>query len=129
VDTTSGSVTLRAVFPNPKRQLLPGMYVRAIVEKGVSEQGILVPQSAVSRDAKGNATALVLGADGKVQARTLQTSQSVGEQWLVSSGLKAGDKLIVDGLQQVQPGAPAQGVEASAPAAAPAAPASAASAN
>lgn len=127
VDTTSGSVTLRAVFPNPKRQLLPGMYVRAIVEKGVSEQGILVPQAAVSRDAKGNATAMVLGTDGKVQARTLQTTQSVGEQWLVSSGLKAGDKVIVDGLQKVQPGAPAQGVEAHASSAAPAA--SAASAN
>lgn len=127
VDTTSGSVTLRAVFPNPKRQLLPGMYVRAVVEKGVSEQGILVPQAAVSRDAKGQATALVLGSDGKVQARTLQTTQSVGEQWLVSSGLKAGDKVIVDGLQKVQPGAAAQGVEASASAAAPAA--SAASAN
>jgi len=130
VDTTSGSVTLRAVFPNPKRLLLPGMYVRAVVEKGVSEQGILVPQAAVSRDAKGNATALVLGTDGKVQARTLQTTQSVGDQWLVSSGLKAGDKLIVDGLQKVQPGAPAQGVEASASSAAPAAaPALAASAN
>lgn len=127
VDTTSGSVTLRAVFPNPKRQLLPGMYVRAIVEKGVSEQGILVPQAAVSRDAKGNATALVLGTDGKVQARTLQTTQSVGDQWLVASGLKAGDKVIVDGLQKVQPGAPAQGVEAQASSAAPAA--SAASAN
>lgn len=127
VDTTSGSVTLRAVFPNPKRQLLPGMYVRAVVEKGVSEQGILVPQAAVSRDAKGQATALVLGSDGKVQARTLQTTQSVGEQWLVSSGLKAGDKVIVDGLQKVQPGAAAQGVEASASAAAAAA--SAASAN
>lgn len=127
VDTTSGSVTLRAVFPNPKRQLLPGMYVRAVVEKGVSEQGILVPQAAISRDAKGRATALVLGSDGKVQARMLQTTQSVGEQWLVSSGLKAGDKVIVDGLQKVQPGAAAQGIEASASAAAPAA--SAASAN
>jgi membrane fusion protein (multidrug efflux system) len=127
VDTTSGSVTLRAVFPNPKRLLLPGMYVRAVVENGVSEQGSLVPQAAVSRDAKGNATALVLGTDGKVQARTLQTTQSVGKQWLVSSGLKAGDKLIVDGLQKVQPGAAAQGVEASASAAAAAA--SAASAN
>lgn len=125
VDTTSSSVTLRAVFPNPKRQLLPGMYVRAIVEKGVSEQGILVPQAAVSRDAKGNATALVLGTDGKVQSRTLQTSQSLGDQWLVSSGLKAGDKVIVDGLQKVQAGAPAQGVEASASAAAPASSASA----
>ncbi len=128
VDTGSGSVTLRAVFPNPQRQLLPGMYVRAIVEKGVSEQAILVPQAAVSRDAKGNATALVLGPDGKVQARTLQTAQSVGDQWLVSSGLKAGDKLIVDGLHKVQPGAPAQGVEASASSAT-AAPASASTAS
>lgn len=128
VDTTSGSVTLRAVFPNPKRQLLPGMYVRALVNKGVDPQGILAPQAAVSRDAKGNATALVLGTDGKVQARTLQTTQSVGDQWLVSSGLKAGDKLIVDGLQQVQPGAPAQGVEAR-PASAAAPSASAARAN
>ena len=118
VDAGTGSVTLRAVFPNPKRQLLPGMYVRALVDKGVSQQGILVPQAAISRDAKGHATAMVL-ADGKVQARVLQTAQSVGDQWLVTEGLKAGEQLIVDGLQQVQPGAPAT----AAPAASAAAPA------
>lgn len=109
VDAGTGSVTLRAVFPNPKRQLLPGMYVRAVVEKGVSEQAILVPQAAVSRDAKGQATAMVL-ADGKVQPRVLTTGQAVNGQWLVTAGLKAGDQLIVDGLQKVRPGAPAQAV-------------------
>lgn len=109
VDEGTGSVTLRAVFPNPRHTLLPGMYVRAVLEEGVDEQAILAPQSAVSRDAKGNATALVLGADGKVQQRTLKADRAVGDQWLVSSGLAAGDKLIVDGLQKVRPGAPAQG--------------------
>jgi membrane fusion protein (multidrug efflux system) len=109
VDPGTGSVTLRAVFPNPKRQLLPGMYVRAIVEKGVGQQAILIPQQSVTRDAKGQATALVLGADNTVQARTLQIGQSVGNQWLVTGGLKAGEQVIVDGLQKVQPGAPAQG--------------------
>ena len=109
VDPGTGSVTLRAVFPNPKRQLLPGMYVRAIVEKGVGQQAILIPQQSVTRDAKGQATALVLGADNTVQARTLQIGQSVGNQWLVTGGLKAGEQVIVDGLQKVQPGSPAQG--------------------
>ena len=109
VDTSSGSVTLRAVFPNPKRQLLPGMYVRAMVEKGVSQQAILVPQQAVSRDAKGQATAMVLGTDGKVQPRVLRTEQSVGDQWLVTEGLHSGDQLIVNGLQMLRPGTPAQG--------------------
>ena len=124
VDPTSGSVTLRAVFPNPKRQLLPGMYVRAQVQTGVQAQALLAPQGAVSRDARGNATALVLGKDGKVQARQLQTSAVVNGQWVVSSGLAAGDQLIVDGLQRLRPGMPAQGVPAgaaSAPAAASAA--------
>lgn len=109
VDEGTGSVTLRAVFPNPKHTLLPGMYVRAVLEEGVNEQAILAPQSAVSRDAKGNATALVLGSDGKVQSRTLKAERAVGDQWLVSAGLAAGDKLIVDGLQKVRPGAQAQG--------------------
>jgi membrane fusion protein (multidrug efflux system) len=113
VDATSGSVTLRAQFPNPKRQLLPGMYVRAQVQSGVQAQALLVPQSAVSRDAKGNATAMVLK-DGKAEARQLQTGAVVNGQWLVTSGLAAGDQLIVDGLQRLRPGAPAQ---AAAPAA------------
>ncbi|MFN4360347.1 MAG: efflux RND transporter periplasmic adaptor subunit [Hylemonella sp.] len=109
VDPGTGSVTLRAVFPNPKRQLLPGMYVRAIVEKGVGQQAILIPQQSVTRDAKGQAAVMVLGADNTVQPRTLQIGQSVDNQWLVTGGLKAGEQVIVEGLQKVQPGAPAQG--------------------
>lgn len=116
VDPASGSVTLRAKFPNPKRQLLPGMYVRAQVQSGVQAQGLLVPQAAVSRDAKGNATAMVVK-DGKAEARQLQTGAVVNGQWLVTAGLAAGDQLIVDGLQRLRPGAPVQ--------AAPAAPATA----
>ncbi|MBV8034056.1 MAG: efflux RND transporter periplasmic adaptor subunit [Pelomonas sp.] len=108
VDPGSGSVTLRAVFPNPKRQLLPGMYVRAQVQTGVQAQALLAPQSAVSRDARGQAVAMVLGTDGKVQARELKTSGVVQGQWLVTSGLAAGDRLIVDGLQRLRPGMPAQ---------------------
>ena len=107
VDPGSGSVTLRAVFPNPKRQLLPGMYVRAQVQSGVQAQALLAPQAAVSRDAKGNATAMVLK-DGKAEARQLQTGAVVNGQWLVTAGLAAGDQLIVDGLQRLRPGTPVQ---------------------
>jgi membrane fusion protein, multidrug efflux system len=114
VDPASGSVTLRAQFPNPKRQLLPGMYVRAQVQSGVQAEALLAPQAAVSRDAKGNATAMVVGADGKAEARMLQTGPVINGQWLVTAGLKAGDRLIVDGLQRLRPGAP---VQAAAPAA------------
>jgi membrane fusion protein (multidrug efflux system) len=131
VDPSTGNVTLRAVFPNPKGTLLPGMYVRALLDEGSTQQAILVPQRAVTRDPKGNALAMVLGDDGKVQPRPLKVDRVVGDQWLVSEGLKPGDKLIVDGLQKVRPGAPAQGVPvaaASAPASAiPGAPAGAAS--
>ncbi|MFG6413556.1 efflux RND transporter periplasmic adaptor subunit [Roseateles sp. DC23W] len=113
VDPASGSVTLRAQFPNPKRQLLPGMYVRAVVQSGVQAQALLAPQAAVSRDAKGNATAMVVK-DGKAEARQLQTGAVINGQWLVTSGLTAGDQLIVDGMQRLRPGAP---VQAAAPAA------------
>jgi len=112
VDPASGSVTLRAQFPNPKRQLLPGMYVRAQVQSGVQAQALLAPQSAVSRDAKGNATAFVIGKDGKAEPRQLQTGAVVNGQWLVTSGLAAGDQLIVDGLQRLRPGAPVQAAAA-----------------
>jgi len=111
VDATSGSVTLRAQFPNPGRQLLPGMYVRAQVQSGVQAQALLVPQSAISRDARGNATAMVLK-DGKAEARQLQTGAVVNGQWLVTSGLAAGDQLIVDGLQRLRAGSPVQAVAA-----------------
>lgn len=124
VDEGTGSVTLRAVFPNPQRRLLPGMYVRAVVEKGMSQGAILVPQQAVSRDAKGRATVMALDASGKVQPRTLTTSQVLGDNWLVSSGLAAGDRVLMDGLQTIQPGMAVKAVPWTAGASAPAAAAS-----
>jgi membrane fusion protein (multidrug efflux system) len=107
VDPGTGNVTLRALFPNPRHDLLPGMFVRALVDSGVSEQAIAVPQQGVSRNAKGEATALVLNKEGKVEPRVLVTGASMGDKWLVKSGLAAGDLLIVEGLQKVKPGAAA----------------------
>lgn len=104
VDTGTGMITLRAVVPNPDGILLPGAYVRAVLENGVSDNVILAPQKAVSRDVTGTATALVLGAGGKVEQRLLTVERAVGNNWWVSAGLKAGDKLIVDGLQKVRNG-------------------------
>lgn len=105
VDQSTGAITLRAVFPNPKADLLPGMYVRAVLQEGVKEQGLLVPQQAVSRDNAGKPTAYVVGNDNKLQRRTLETDRAVGDQWLVRSGLQAGDQLVVDGQQSARPGA------------------------
>lgn len=107
VDPGTGNVTLRALFPNPKHDLLPGMFVRAVLETGVSEQAIAVPQMGVSRNPKGEATAMVLNKEGKVEQRVLQTGGTIGDKWLVKSGLVAGDRVIVEGLQKVKPGAPA----------------------
>jgi len=104
VDQSTGSVTLRSVFPNPKQLLLPGMYVRAIIEEGISEQAILAPQRGVSRNPAGNATALVVGADGKVESRILKISRTIGDSWLVNEGLKTGDRLIVEGTQKAKVG-------------------------
>jgi membrane fusion protein (multidrug efflux system) len=104
VDTGTGMITLRAVVPNPDGVLLPGAYVRAVLEEGVDEHALLVPQKAVSRDQTGAATALVLGADGKVQQRLVTVARAVGNNWWVSKGLQQGDKLIVDGLQKVRTG-------------------------
>lgn len=112
VNQSTGSITLRAVFPNPKGDLLPGMYVRAVLEEGGEDQAILVPQQGVTRDAKGNPTALVVDADSKVELRVLKTRRTVGDKWLISEGLKAGDKLIVDGLQKIGPGLPVNPVPA-----------------
>jgi len=117
VDPGTGSVTLRAVFPNPNGVLLPGMYVRAVLSQGVTSGGILVPQTAVSRDPKGGATVTVVGAKG-AEPRPITLGQTIGDKWLVTSGLQAGDKVIVEGLQKVRPGAPIKAVPAgSAPAA------------
>jgi len=104
VDAGTGSVTLRALFPNKELRLLPGMFVHARLATGVIENGILVSQQAVTFNAKGQATALVVGADEKVELRTLQVNHSMGNQWLVNSGLQEGDRVIVEGLQKVKPG-------------------------
>ncbi len=111
VDPSTGSVTLRAVFPNPHQALLPGMFVRALVKEGVNDRAILVPQKGVTRNAKGEPTALVLGPDNLVELRVLKTDRVIGNKWLVSEGLKAGDRVIVEGLQKISPGAPVNPVE------------------
>ena len=105
VDQGTGAITIRAVFPNPERNLLPGMYVRAVLEEGVNDQAILVPQQGVTRNYKGEATALVVGQDNKVAERVLNVSRTIGDKWLVNSGLKQGDRVIVEGLQKAHPGA------------------------
>jgi membrane fusion protein (multidrug efflux system) len=104
VDQASGSVILRMVFPNPQRTLLPGMYVRAVVEEGTNEQAILAPQQGVTRDPKGNPQALVVNAAGLVELRALDVERAIGTDWLVTKGLAPGDRLIVDGLDKVKPG-------------------------
>jgi len=120
VDQNTGVITLRALFPNPGHDLLPGLYVRAVLEEGIDEQAIMVPQAAVSRDSKGNAQVLVVKGDGVVEMRTLVVDRVVGDKWLVASGLAAGDKVIVEGLQKVKPGGKAKPIEAgAAPAAQP----------
>lgn len=106
VSATTSSFTVRALFANPRGDLLPGMFVRARLEEGSAPDAILVPQLAVTRNTKGEPTALVAGGDGKAQLRLLQTSRAVGNQWLVADGLKPGDQLIVDNFQKVRPGAP-----------------------
>ncbi|MWV16337.1 efflux RND transporter periplasmic adaptor subunit [Pseudomonas sp. L-22-4S-12] len=104
VDEGTGSVTLRAVFPNPAHDLLPGMFVHARLNSAVKQQAILAPQQGVTRDLKGQATALVVGAGDKVELRQLQAERTSGNRWLVSAGLQAGDRLITEGLQYVRPG-------------------------
>ncbi len=104
VDQSTGSVTLRALFPNPEQLLLPGMFVRAIVQEGVSEQAILVPQRGVSRNPKGEALVMVVGGEEKVEPRVIKVSRTVGDNWLVSDGLKVGDRVILEGIQKARPG-------------------------
>lgn len=128
VDPSTGTQVIRAVFPNPDSLLLPGMYVRAVLEQGVLANAILVPQRAVSRDERGNATVMVVGKDNKAELRTLVTDRTVGQDWLVTSGLEPGEKVIVEGGMSLRPGMevkpskwdpdakPAQGQPAQAPA-------------
>ncbi|MBB3213869.1 membrane fusion protein (multidrug efflux system) [Herbaspirillum sp. Sphag1AN] len=104
VDQNTGTVNLRAKFDNPKHQLLPGMFVRAVVEEGTKEHALLVPQPAVSRDGAGKPVAYVVNANNKVEQRHLVTDRAIGDQWLVSSGLQAGDRVVVEGLQKIRPG-------------------------
>jgi len=106
VDPTTGSVILRIVVPNPEGMLLPNMFVQAIIEEGVRDQAILVPQQAVSRDPKGNPLMLVVDREGKVEQREVTTERALGDKWLVASGLAAGDRVIVEGVQRVRPGVP-----------------------
>lgn len=105
VDASTGSVLLRAVFPNPRRELLPGMFVRARIEQGEDPQAILVPQRAVTRDQRGQAAVLVVGEGEKVERRAIVADRVIGDAWRVVSGLAPGDRVIVDGLQRARPGA------------------------
>jgi len=104
VSQTLGTVTARATFPNPDRLLLPGMYVRATIEEGVAPNSFLVPQRAVTRDTKGDPTAMFVSSDGKVQRRTLSVQRSIGNSWLVAGGINDGDRVIVEGIQRVRDG-------------------------
>ncbi|WP_436873456.1 multidrug efflux RND transporter periplasmic adaptor subunit AcrA [Kosakonia sacchari] len=105
VDQTTGSITLRAVFPNPDHTLLPGMFVRARLEEGVNPNAMLVPQQGVARTPRGDATVMVVGEGDKVEIRNITATQAIGDKWLVTDGLRTGDRVIITGLQKVKPGA------------------------
>ncbi|MDE8555873.1 MULTISPECIES: efflux RND transporter periplasmic adaptor subunit [Pantoea] len=105
VDETTGSITLRAIVPNPNHTLLPGMFVRARLDEGINPNAMLVPQQAVTRTPTGQATVMVVGADNKVESRQVTTSQAIGDKWLVTDGVKAGERVISTGLQRAKPGA------------------------
>ncbi|CAM8052344.1 multidrug efflux RND transporter periplasmic adaptor subunit AcrA [Klebsiella michiganensis] len=104
VDQTTGSITLRAIFPNPEHTLLPGMFVRARLEEGVNPDALLVPQQGVTRTPRGDASAMVVGEGDKVEVRQITATQAIGDKWLVTEGLKTGDRVIITGLQKVRPG-------------------------
>ena len=112
VDPGTGSVTVRAVFPNPDHVLLPGMFVRASIEEGVNDNALLVPQQGVTHDPSGHATALVVGPDNKVELRIVQATRTLGDQWVVQGGLNEGERVIVAGVQKAQPGILVRAVEA-----------------
>ncbi|MHB8707600.1 MAG: efflux RND transporter periplasmic adaptor subunit [Desulfuromonadales bacterium] len=104
VDQSTGSVTLRTLFPNPEQLLLPGMFVRVVLEEGINEQAILVPQRGVTRNPTGNAVVMVVGAEEKVEPRVIKVAKTIGDSWLVSEGLKVGDRVILEGIQRARPG-------------------------
>jgi membrane fusion protein (multidrug efflux system) len=110
VDQSTSSITLRAIFPNPKHMLLPGMFVRAVLEEGVNEKAILVPQRGVTRNQAGKAMVMVVGSEEKVEPRVIKVLRTVDESWLVSEGLKTGDRVILEGLQKARPGTPVRAV-------------------
>ena len=105
VDQSTGAVTLRATVPNPDTLLLPGMFVRARLEQGIKKSAILAPQQAITFEYSGSAVAMVVGDDNKVERRLVKTGRAIGDQWLVLDGLKAGDKIVIGGLQKVRHGA------------------------
>ena len=104
VDQTTGSITLRAIVPNPDHALLPGMFVRARLEEGTDPQALLIPQQAVTRTPRGNATAMVVGSDNKVEIRSITVSSTEGDKWRVTGGLQRGERVIISGVQRAQPG-------------------------
>lgn len=126
VNPSTGSVGIRALFPNPDRLLLPGLFVRTRLEEGVNPAAFLVPQQGVTRNQRGEATALFVGANDTAELRVLTTDRAIGSEWLVSAGVKAGDRLIVQNLQKIRPGSPVKPVPATLGAPAPTAPAAAA---
>jgi len=115
VDPATGSYLLRAVVPNPDQLLLPGMYVRAVISEGTLENAILAPQQGISRDDKGKANAMIVDQEGKVASRSVEVLRTIGDQWLIGSGLAAGDRVIVEGVQSVTAGAAVHAVEKAAP--------------
>lgn len=121
VDPSTGSYLLRVVVPNPAQQLLPGVYLRARISTGTRPAALLVPQQGVARDPRGNTSVMVVGAEGKAELRPVSVSHALGDRWLVESGLAAGDRVIIEGLQKVRPGVPLQPEEAGAAPTAPAA--------
>lgn len=104
VDETTGSVTLRAVFPNPEGEILPGMYVTALLDEGSQQNVLMVPQQGITHNEQGKATALILDQENVVQLREINAVKAVGNQWLVTAGLRPGDRVIVSGLQRIRPG-------------------------
>ena len=114
VDPSTGAVVLRALFPNPQRELLPGMFVRAQLTQAMKNDALLVPQRGVTRNQRGDAVVLVVGDDNKVAERTVTTARVIGNDWLIDTGLRAGERVILDGVQKVRPGAEVKPVEVSA---------------